>query len=777
MTQLDNIPLNNVTTEKKSPKIVGEIRHYPPANKEWRNSVYAFNKNNIKSLPALDKMASKTIKSYFNLSNNKKLARSRRMRNLLRRSTVKRLFVSRPEIKQTSDKVNLTVYTFDREKQFLLRKMYFYNRNITASGRRIHKDIYLYRLWLKKNLLAFKNTFTRTKPVELLFKKKIRTNRNKINETFIHSILVNKYANEKLRVSTTVQGNKKALYLQNMRTPSVSLLQKIKRNLIISLKLRNLTRSLKKREIKKGFRRLAGVAMQPLKSANQKDKALFLRYKAKNYFANKVSRKVRLILRNKHSIVKIKQKLKKLKKSRYGKIRLPYSNLKFKNEIKFFSFRLSSELKYIRKLFFYYFIKYVLSLFQIKTRIEKNNSGLSKLIYEFTVIKETAEKLDSSQSVKGDALKNKKKVKFINRYSSDKLKNIDKLNLELLNFLRLTLAEGSVDAQVSPVAFKDKLDTLYKKFESNYFLTFLSKFFKKEFLYINYYSKFLLNQLKFGKFLPGLKLLISKIYSKKVELNLVNLKYPHLNTDIYTDSIATKLRKKVGLLRVLRWSLKLARLPYKYYSNNNAAKLNSLQNLNIFTSLDVNSGLLPLSEEKSKFNLNNSTSSLSENNGSALAGPLMSKDRLDVVLNKLFPNSLVRNFSVTKANKNFLIDSNSKVETAKVVRKTNGVNSLANSLAKSVDVLNIIRYKWVSGVRLEAAGRLTRRYTAARSVFKYRYKGSLKNIDYSQKTDTSKKNVSTVMLRNYVKANSQYSFTKSKRRIGAFGLKGWISSY
>jgi len=56
-------------------------------------------------------------------------------------------------------------------------------------------------------------------------------------------------------------------------------------------------------------------------------------------------------------------------------------------------------------------------------------------------------------------------------------------------------------------------------------------------------------------------------------------------------------------------------------------------------------------------------------------------------------------------------------------------------------------------------------------VFKFRYKGSLKNIDYSQKLDTSKKNASTVMLRNYAKSNSQYSFSKSKRRIGAFGLK------
>ena len=40
-----------------------------------------------------------------------------------------------------------------------------------------------------------------------------------------------------------------------------------------------------------------------------------------------------------------------------------------------------------------------------------------------------------------------------------------------------------------------------------------------------------------------------------------------------------------------------------------------------------------------------------------------------------------------------------------------------------------------------------------------------------QKTNISKRNATTVMLRNYAKSNSQYSFSKSKRRIGAFGLK------
>jgi hypothetical protein len=75
----------------------------------------------------------------------------------------------------------------------------------------------------------------------------------------------------------------------------------------------------------------------------------------------------------------------------------------------------------------------------------------------------------------------------------------------------------------------------------------------------------------------------------------------------------------------------------------------------------------------------------------------------------------------------------------------------------------------MAGVRLEAKGRLTRRLTASRSVFKIKWKGSLKNID------SSYRGLSSVMLRGYIKSNVQYSIINSKTRNGAFGLKGWIS--
>ncbi len=85
-------------------------------------------------------------------------------------------------------------------------------------------------------------------------------------------------------------------------------------------------------------------------------------------------------------------------------------------------------------------------------------------------------------------------------------------------------------------------------------------------------------------------------------------------------------------------------------------------------------------------------------------------------------------------------------------------------------VLNSIKNKIVNGVRLEASGRLTKRITAARSVFKLKYVGTLKNMD------SSYKGLSSVILRGNTKSNIQYTKLNSKTRIGSFGLKGWISS-
>jgi ribosomal VAR1-like protein len=84
-------------------------------------------------------------------------------------------------------------------------------------------------------------------------------------------------------------------------------------------------------------------------------------------------------------------------------------------------------------------------------------------------------------------------------------------------------------------------------------------------------------------------------------------------------------------------------------------------------------------------------------------------------------------------------------------------------------ILNKLKYRHVTGFRLEAKGRLTRRYTASRSVTRVRYKGNLMNID------SSYRGLSSVLLKGNLRSNVQYTKLNSKTRIGSFGIKGWVS--
>jgi hypothetical protein len=98
-----------------------------------------------------------------------------------------------------------------------------------------------------------------------------------------------------------------------------------------------------------------------------------------------------------------------------------------------------------------------------------------------------------------------------------------------------------------------------------------------------------------------------------------------------------------------------------------------------------------------------------------------------------------------------------------VGNKLNQINDV--KLLKNT-VFNNLKYRHVTGFRLEARGRLSRRYTASRSVFKLKYKGNLLNLD------SSYGGISSVMLKGNLKSNLQYTKLNSKTRIGSFGLKG-----
>lgn len=97
----------------------------------------------------------------------------------------------------------------------------------------------------------------------------------------------------------------------------------------------------------------------------------------------------------------------------------------------------------------------------------------------------------------------------------------------------------------------------------------------------------------------------------------------------------------------------------------------------------------------------------------------------------------------------------------------NNNNSSTSNLYKIL--FNSIRYKNLGGIKLETKGRLTRRYRADKTQLKIRSKGSLKNID------SSYKKLSSVLKRNTNEYNLDYSLYATKRRVGAFAVKGWIS--
>jgi hypothetical protein len=192
------------------------------------------------------------------------------------------------------------------------------------------------------------------------------------------------------------------------------------------------------------------------------------------------------------------------------------------------------------------------------------------------------------------------------------------------------------------------------------------------------------------------------------------MKYLHLDSKIFSDFMALKLKnRKNKLIKVLKKALVLPKISH---SNNISFNIHNFyikkyNDLNLFN-LDKNPFILNI---KNKFK----------------------SDILHLFLYDLF------NLKKTPVN----------------TTKSDIIEKRQKFIYKSV------RFRKIIGVRLEAKGRLTSRLTASRSISKLRYKGNLKNID-------TVNNLSSVIIRGYLKSNLDYSNINSKTRNGCFGLKG-----
>nr|YP_009178754.1 ribosomal protein S3 [Lecanicillium saksenae]ALJ49889.1 ribosomal protein S3 [Lecanicillium saksenae] len=140
-TILKNIILSKVPQKITLNNKIADIRktkYLPSFSKEWKDTIYSYNKNTIKNIPSHHLNINKIIQSYFNLyfstkknNQNKKFIRPgkyitmKRRRNLLRK-----IYVSNPDIKYTNNKAIITLFTLNREKNYLFKKYIKTNKKI-----------------------------------------------------------------------------------------------------------------------------------------------------------------------------------------------------------------------------------------------------------------------------------------------------------------------------------------------------------------------------------------------------------------------------------------------------------------------------------------------------------------------------------------------------------------------------------------------------------------------------------------------------------------------
>lgn len=315
-------------------------------------------------------------------------------------------------------------------------------------------------------------------------------------------------------------------------------------------------------------------------------------------------------------------------------------------------------------------------------------------------------------------------------------------------------------------------DIIRKKKFIKYKLQYLNKFIKLKDLYLKKvwgiilnkyarkYLKFLrkydllysLNQYKFNKlvFLPILSNILNKILGKKLEYNIINLKSVAYHTDLFTNALALKLKKRrINYINSMFSILNRAYLP-NINPIKERSKIKGDQKMDNFQGkfkdLKIISSFRLLSKLSSEAHMNNNLSKL-------LDGAYPSNIKIN--------NASLALASTAPKSDNFVaVTSGIPCESASYA--TGGQANIHDIIYKSIG------YKNMGGIRLEVKGRLTKRYRADRSIYSLKWKGGLKNID------SSFRGLSSVLFRGNSKSNVTYSIAKSKRRIGAFAVKGWI---
>jgi len=231
----------------------------------------------------------------------------------------------------------------------------------------------------------------------------------------------------------------------------------------------------------------------------------------------------------------------------------------------------------------------------------------------------------------------------------------------------------------------------------------------------------------------------------------------NLNLNLINLSFIKKLNNK--LLKRFRYCLYYKQLIYINKLKFNNFYLQGLTNL-----------IKKIYKKNIEFNLINLKSFFV--NSDILIQPLKYKLRKKKKTIKIFKkfnekNKKVQSCADIQSKSKYFFDKLLLIDEKNIINKLfdGFLNEKINFNIKRI-ILNNIKFKKLTGVRISTAGRLTRRYTASRAQYRIKYQGNLKNIYASVKGD------SYVLLRSKMQPNLDYKRLSSKSRIGSFGIKG-----
>lgn len=182
-------------------------KHYPSSVREWNNSIYIYNKNNLNLIPYSTKYAIDLIKNFFNLYNKnvEKKIRTKRLLLRLRRLSSNRIYLSNGEFKHKNNSVLINIYIFNRQKYnylFKLKNIFiknFMKKKVNKNYIKTLKSIYIKGL---DSLVKFnKSKYLLVKGLNVVNKNyKINTIRSLSNYTIFFYKKVLNLTMKKLRL-------------------------------------------------------------------------------------------------------------------------------------------------------------------------------------------------------------------------------------------------------------------------------------------------------------------------------------------------------------------------------------------------------------------------------------------------------------------------------------------------------------------------------------------------------------------------------------------------